>query len=141
MSLQRLGPSAPHTYFREQDEKMTHKPFTSEKYKEVEIVASFKISIPDPFPEQQMSSSPKPLMPFILLERLKQVEFDLFKVVTVRDVGGMMDGAYAEWGSILVHVSRFLDKGYKVLSDSYDPKDPVVKALDKMGLLEWHPMA
>lgn len=140
-SIRFWAESSPQTYLKGQEECMTREPFTAGEYKEVEVTVSHKISIPEPFPEQQMSSSPKPLIPFIVLER---IEFDLFKVVGIKDVGGIMDGSCAVWGSMLVRVSRFLDKGYKVVTDGYlaplfNDRDTVVMAMKKAGLLRWSP--
>ncbi len=113
-SVKRSGGRIPRTHLWEQEGSMDK--------------AVFGVRIPEPFPKQRVSCRPEPIWPYIELERL---EFDLIKVVGVKET----DGACIVWGSILVRESRFLEGGRKVINGSFNAKDPIVMALDDAGYL------
>ena len=133
---ERSGGLLSNTHLWEQEGIVVRQPLNAGNYEEVEVSTVFgkvRIKFPQPFPEQWITPSPKPLIPFIVLE---EIEFDLFKVVGVKGVGdGGMDGMHHEWGSIRVRVTRFLRDGYKVIAHSFNRHDPVVRALDEGGYL------
>ncbi len=108
-------------------------------------------NIPDPFPVQDISAQPRPILPFIVLES----KGDIVKVVAVRDVGGPMNGGCCiEWGALLIAVPEShpqshhlhwpqvlidavpdINKRWHIVTGSYDRNDPIVNALDNKGVL------
>lgn len=113
------------------NDHLFRKDVSVQNYKEVRIGA-LTIRIPDPFPRQAIDFKPQPIRPFIILEERDE---NILKVVAVKAIGyGGMEGTELQWGSILVAVNDSGDK-HGVVSDSYDPNDPIVWALDDAVLL------